>query len=84
MKLNLHRLHRLRNLKASLAWKYVAPAPVIEKYVSPVVQKYIAPAPIVKTFAAPIVASAQPVVKYTSAEHSAHVSVNGPHFNYHY
>lgn len=56
--------------------KYIQPAPVVEKYVQPIVQKYVAPV-VQKTVVA------QPI-KYTSAEHSAHVSVNGPHFNYHY
>jgi hypothetical protein len=69
--------------------KYVAPAPVVEKYVSaPVVQyhqqKYVAAAPVQKYISAPIVAAHAQPAKYTTADNSAHVSVQAPHFNYHY
>lgn len=73
------------------AQKYVQQAPVYSTYSAPVVQKYVAPAPVVEKYVAPVVKTIQPVavksvapVKYSSAENSAHVAVNAPHFNYHY
>jgi len=62
---------------APVVQKYVA-APVVQKYVAPVVEKYVHAAPVVQKVIA------APAVKYTSAEHSAHVSFNGPQHNYHY
>ncbi|KAG5676658.1 hypothetical protein PVAND_006476 [Polypedilum vanderplanki] len=56
--------------------KYVAPAPVVEKYVAPVVQKYVA-TPVVQKYVQP----AQ-VVKHISGENSAHVSVSAPGDNF--
>ena len=80
--------------------KYVAPAqvyaaPAVQKYIAqpqvyaaPAVHKYVAPAPVVEKYVAPVVKTIQPVavnaVKYSSADSSAHVAVNGPHYNYHY
>ena len=78
---------------APVVQKYVQSAPVYSApiYSAPVVQKYVAPAPVVEKYVAPVVKSYQPIavkavapVKYSSAEHSAHVAVNAPHFNYHY
>ncbi|KAL7044565.1 hypothetical protein ACKWTF_001971 [Chironomus riparius] len=73
---------------APVVQKYVQSAPV---YSTPIVQKYVQPAPVVEKYVAPVVKSYQPVavkavapVKYSSAEHSAHVAVNAPNFNYHY
>ncbi|XP_070499696.1 cuticle protein-like [Chironomus tepperi] len=76
---------------APVVQKYVAQAPVYSTYSAPSVQKYVAPAPVVEKYVAPVVKTVQPVayksvapVKYSSAENSAHVAVNAPHFNYHY
>jgi hypothetical protein len=73
---------------------YSAPAQVkvavaqpiaVQKYVAPV-QQYVAQAPQYHSYSAPaqvVKAVAQPI-KYSNAEHSSHVTFNGPSSNYHY
>lgn len=76
---------------------YSAPAPVKDTYITkPIVQKYVAPvvekyvAPVVQSYAAqpqyyssPVLKAGAPV-KYSTADHSSHVSFHGPASQYHY